>query len=694
MMQRTTPQPLTPTGYALLRQIAGGAGLLVVLIGSLTLLGWLLQVDRLRMPVLDMAAMKPNEALALISAGLALLCWRQPRAGRLAPRRRWLAQGLGGFTALIGLLTLSEYLFGWELGIDELFFSEQVLTPFSLYPGRMAFNTAICLLLIGSALILVERQVRAGRPSEWLTLVTGFIVLLAVIGHIYQVQEFIGPFDFSGMALHSCLAFVALCAGLLVIRPEAGMMAHFWSNAPQGIVARQMAFGGASALLVLGWLTKVGQAGGWYSHDFESALLLSLGVAIFAFLIDGSMRALAKVEAQRQAGLTALQEQHALIQGVINGALDGIYVRDLEGRYRLVNQVGAALLDHTPDEMIGKRYQELFSSELSITIAAEDQLVLATGKAHVQELQSAQAQGQRVLHSMKSPYRSYQGEIVGVLNIVRDITERKAAEDQLRASQQALQQLNETLEQRVTERTRELERSNQELDQFAYVASHDLKAPLRAILNLANWLNEDATEELNERSKEHLQKLYRRAQRMERLLDDLLTYSRIGRRDGASEQINVEHLVLDVIYLLAPPAEFQIHIGPMPTLTAPRIPLELVFRNLIGNALKHHDDRQPGRIEITAIQHAAGVEFQVHDNGPGIDAQYHQRIFGMFQTLLPRDDVEGSGMGLALVKKCVEYYGGQITLNSAVGAGATFCFTWPQPVPTESSPLPTPDATA
>jgi len=687
MVQRTPLPSLTPAVCAFLRRTSLGAGLLVILLGSLTLVGWLLQVDRLRMPVLDMAAMKPNEAIALISAGLALLCWRQPQTGPLAPRRRWVAQGLGSVTALMGLLTLSEYLLGWELGIDELLFREQVLSPFSLYPGRMAFNTAICLLLIGSALILVDRQERVARPTEWLTLLTGFIVLLALIGHIYDVQEFVGPFDFSGMALHTCLAFVALCWGLLVVRPEAGMMAHFWSNAPQGIVARQMAFGGASALLVLGWLTKVGQVWGWYSHDFESALLLSLGIAIFAFLIAGSMRALARVEAQRQAGLTALQEQHALTQGVINGALDGIYVRDLEGRYRLINQVGAALLDRTPEAVLGKNYQELFSTELSAAIAAEDQIVLTTGKAHVQELRGTPTQGERVLHSMKSPYRSYQGEVVGVLNIVRDITDRKAAEDQLRASQQALQQLNETLEQRVAERTRELERSNQELDQFAYVASHDLKAPLRAILNLASWLNEDAADELNAQSKEHLQKLHRRARRMERLLDDLLAYSRIGRRDGAVEPIKVEHLVQDVIYLLAPPAGFQIQIGPLPTLIAPRIPLELVFRNLIGNAIKHHDSGQPGRVEITAIPRANAVEFQVSDNGPGIDPQYHQRIFGMFQTLLPRDDVEGSGMGLALVKKCVEYYGGNISLTSTLGVGTTFYFTWPQPTAVEPSPV-------
>lgn len=680
-MQSSNIQPNNANLSSILCRVSLVAGVLVVLIASLTLVGWFLEIDRLRMPFLNMAVMKPNEALALISAGLALLLWQQdPR--RTNPRRqRWLAQSLGGLTALIGLLTLGEYLLGWNLGIDELLFSEQVLSPFSLFPGRMAFNTALCLLLGGCALVLMDWQTKRGHPSEWLTLLTGFIVLMAYSAYIYGVQEFVGPFDFSGMALHTIFAFAVLCWGMLTVRPAQGMMAYFWSAGSQGVVARQMAFGGVGALLLLSCLTELGEHFGWYGRNFESALLLSLGSTILVILVYRSVRALARLECARQRGLAALHEQHALLQGVINGAQDGIYVRDLAGRYLLVNRVGAALLDLTPETMIGKRYHELFSNQLAMTIATEDQTVLTTGKAHVQELRSRQADALHILHSIKSPYRSYDGEIIGVLNVVRDITDRKMIEDQLRASQQALQQLNATLEQRVAERTTELERSNRELDQFAYVASHDLKAPLRAILNLASWLNEDAAEQLPQSSKEHLQKLYRRAQRMERLLDDLLTYSRVGRRDGAVEMVQVESLLQDVVYLLAPPPDFQIRIGAMPTIYTSRTQLELIFRNLIGNAIKHHDGHTAGRVEIEASCGEELIEFSVHDNGPGIDPQYHERIFGMFQTLMPRDDVEGSGMGLAIVKKAVEHRGGQIKIESQLGHGTTFCFTWPKTQP-------------
>lgn len=271
------------------------------------------------------------------------------------------------------------------------------------------------------------------------------------------------------------------------------------------------------------------------------------------------------------------------------------------------------------------------------------------------------------------------GEYLGYVGSVTDIDERKLMEQALRNSESQLRLLTATLEQRVTERTAELERSNRELDQFAYVASHDLKTPLRGIHNLATWIAEDAGAVLPEPSIEHLVKLRGRVQRMERLLDDLLAYSRVGRREGKAETVQVKALLEEVIYLLAPPDGFTIHLpSDLPTIVTPHTPLELVFRNLIGNAIKHHQQPAQGRIDIGAQDVGNYIEFCVRDNGPGIDPQHHERIFGMFQVLRPRDEIEGSGMGLAIVKKAVEHRKGTIRLQSALGRGTTVYFTWPK----------------
>lgn len=294
------------------------------------------------------------------------------------------------------------------------------------------------------------------------------------------------------------------------------------------------------------------------------------------------------------------------------------------------------------------------------------------GTAYQIEFRMMHTDGQpRWVESRGQVYYDAKGQPVRMTGIHQDITERKTAAE-------ALQALNASLEQRVSERTAELERSNRELDQFAYIASHDLKAPLRGIDHLASWITQDAGTLLPTPSVEHLTKLRSRVQRMDRLLDDLLAYSRVGRRDGTPEAINTAALVKDIVNLLAP-AGFTVTIADdLPTLMTQRAPLEVVLRNIIGNAFKHHQRPQEGSVQISALDQGNFVEFCIQDNGPGIDAKFHERIFGVFQTLQPRDQVEGSGMGLALVKKTVAYRGGQVRVESTPGQGATFWFTWPK----------------
>lgn len=260
-----------------------------------------------------------------------------------------------------------------------------------------------------------------------------------------------------------------------------------------------------------------------------------------------------------------------------------------------------------------------------------------------------------------------------------EIRERMVAEQQLQASEARLRELAATLERRVQERTAELERSNQELDQFAYVASHDLRAPLRAVDHLATWIAEDAAALLPPTSQKHLTQLRERVARMDQLLDDLLTYARIGRADGKVETVSIAALLADIITFLAPPMGFQIRsTSVLPVFDTLRVPLELVIRNLISNAIKHHYQPTQGKVEIAVQDLGDFWEFCIGDNGPGIAAQYHDRIFGLFQTLQSRDQVEGSGMGLAIVKKAVEQRGGAIRVESTEGQGTTFYFTWPK----------------
>ena len=223
-----------------------------------------------------------------------------------------------------------------------------------------------------------------------------------------------------------------------------------------------------------------------------------------------------------------------------------------------------------------------------------------------------------------------------------------------------------------------LKKSNQDLDQFAYVASHDLKAPLRGIANLSEWLEEDLGAAVTPTAAEQLRLLRGRVHRLEALIDGILDYSRAGRDRHQAERVAVGPLVREVVELLDPPAGIQVEVeGAMPELETERTPLQQVFMNLVGNAIKH-THREDARVQISVRHQDGFYDFSVSDNGPGIAPEFHQKVWGIFQTLEARDQVEGTGIGLAVVKKVVESRGGRAWLESKPGAGATFHFTWPQ----------------
>jgi PAS domain S-box-containing protein len=227
---------------------------------------------------------------------------------------------------------------------------------------------------------------------------------------------------------------------------------------------------------------------------------------------------------------------------------------------------------------------------------------------------------------------------------------------------------------------RELERSNADLEEFAYVASHDLKAPLRAISHLVEWISEDIEVTASTETIDNLKLLRGRVVRLQSLLDGLLAYARIGKARVSFEQVDVNQVVRDIEAVLSPSPGFKIVCdGTLPLLRTHRTPILVVLQNLISNGLKHHD-RDEGRITIGMKLVNGVAEFRVSDDGPGIEPRFHERIFVIFQTLSSRDELESSGIGLAIVKKRVEAHGGRIWVESAPPArGTTIVFTWKEP---------------
>lgn len=369
-----------------------------------------------------------------------------------------------------------------------------------------------------------------------------------------------------------------------------------------------------------------------------------------------------------QAMQAHLQASEAKYLDLFENAPDMYLTVEAEsGRILDSNRTLAAMLGMPKEEIPGSLFRDLFDDASQEEAEHALRTLRAEGSVKDVELVLRTREGRDLESTMNmSAVRDDHGRIIHGRVVLRDNRERKRAERELRHYANVLA------------------RSNQDLDDFAYAASHDLRAPLRAIDSLALWIEEDLGPNLTEEGRRHLQRMRQRVDRMDRLLDDLLQYSRVGRTSGEREKVDVHRLTRELIDMLAPAPPFRVTIStPLPTLITYRAALRQVILNLVSNAIKHHD-RPDGHIAISARDCGQFVEFEVADDGPGIPAEHHERVFKMFQTLKPRDHKEASGIGLALVKKAVEVRGGRVTLRSSPGGGATFAFTWPKVEPEEA----------
>lgn len=279
--------------------------------------------------------------------------------------------------------------------------------------------------------------------------------------------------------------------------------------------------------------------------------------------------------------------------------------------------------------------------------------------------------------ALASPLRNEIGDLARSIDATR-IRLRRTLE-----SERAITELLRNRDRELQRRAADLQRSNDDLAQFAYVASHDLRTPLRGIDNLAQWIAEDAGNALPEAAQGHLALLQERIRRMEQLLEDVLAYARAGQAAHPTERVATRQLADQVVELIAPPAGFTIAIAPdMPILRTAEPPLRQVLTNLVTNAIRHHD-RPTGRVAIGAAPADGGWQFTVSDDGPGIPPEHLERVFAMFQTLKPKDQTGCTGMGLTLARRIAERQGGRVWIEPAAeGArGTTAHVFWPDARP-------------
>jgi PAS domain S-box-containing protein len=392
-------------------------------------------------------------------------------------------------------------------------------------------------------------------------------------------------------------------------------------------------------------------------------LAFGLAAASAVVVLGYILRLILRGLDERQRAHEALADSQARLNAIVDTTLDGLVVIDESGLIQRFNQSAERLFGYTEAEVLGRNVSLLMPSPDREAHDAHLQRYRSTGQRHIigigREVMALRRNGERFPVELAVGEARVQGHAL-FTGLIRDITDRKRAQE------------------RQAQLLRELQAANEELGNFAYVTSHDLKAPLRAIGSLAQWLATDYADRFDEEGRSHMALLLSRVKRMDRLIDGVLQYSRLGRAKETTAEVDLDALVHETVDLLAPPPHIAVHVERLPTLRTERTRAQQLFQNLIGNAIQAMD-KPRGEIRVSCADDVQGMwHFQVTDNGPGIERRHWDRVFQLFQSLKPRDATESTGIGLSVVKKIVEMYGGRVWIDSEMGSGTTFHFTLPK----------------
>ncbi len=792
---------------ALNRYIPKVASVFTVLCGGVVLFGWAFDIESLKSLFPGLATMKPNTAASFLFSGISL--WllqghQEPTSGHYY--RQESGQIFALIVALSGLLTLSEDIFGWNLGIDQILFRDNGATASTDYPGRMAIATALNFSLLGCSLLLVKVKTRFVRLSgQMLTHIVIFISLLALVGYAYGVQSLYKVSPFSSVALHTAITFLTLSIGILFINTDRGIAAIVLSEGPGGVLSRRLIPAIFIIPFTVGWLRLEAQHAGYFENRFGVALFALTNIALFSVLTSWTARSLNRADEERKRA----EDENFKLASIVEYSDDAIFAKTLDNIITSWNKGAERIYGYKPKEIIGLPVSILIPPDLADEAQQIIEKIRNDERVEHFETVRVRKDGESIYVSLTiSPIKDAAGRIVGASSVARDITARQRMEDALRQGEERLQivtenmsealvisdldgqlihwnragmemhgfkdlgewllripdfekfyelstldgavlspeqwplarvirgenvrnfevragrldlewervfsysgtivhesngrplafvtitditerkraeeavrRLNEELEQRVNERTAQLQSVNRELEAFSYSVSHDLRAPLRHINGFSTALLEDYQDSIDETGRSYLRELCGASKEMAQLIDDLLQLSRVTRSDMQCETVHLTEMacgVIDELKRMEPERIVQFETEEDLTAYGDRRLLKVLLTNLLGNAWKFTSKREAPEIRFgQEIREQENVYF-VRDNGAGFDMTYADKLFGAFQRLHSPREFEGTGIGLATVHRIILRHGGRVWARGKVNEGASFYFTLPE----------------
>ncbi|MFO1497439.1 MAG: ATP-binding protein [Verrucomicrobiota bacterium] len=645
-------------------------GQLTAVIGCLIVAGWYAHWDRLLQWIPHTPPMQLNTALCFIVSGVALWCLTSP-AARVS---LW----LGTIVLSVGLLTVIEYGTGWDLGIDRLLFTPY-LPPGNGSPGRMSVLAAGSFILIGTTFIVAASFAR--WPHRWaiaaiLICVVGMLAGVALIGFVFHIRSAYGWGSHSSLALNTVVAFLTLSIGLFI---------YVWQQAQQTQYdfARWLPVTGSVTIMAMvgfvaaGNLKLLKEATFWRKHTLQAILATQV--------LENEL-----IDLQRgMRGYVTLGDTNALAAFRRSARLAG---EQLEQLTRLVKD----------NESQVRKLAELTTTVRKLVSYDSELISLYDRQGPQVSYQSDLAgQGRALFGAVHETLRSFIDTERGLLD-VRDAAEERSHQSTERllltgcalaavliliANYMATRELSHRrrAESKLARRADALRRSNAELEQFAYVASHDLREPLRAVSGFTQILKRKSEGQLDEQSIQLMDRIVQAAKRMGAVIDDLLALSRIGGDHLRFVSCELERPLkraLENLSVVISETGAEVQSGALPLLPIDASQITLLFQNLISNAIKFCRDRTPKvSIQATRGTEPGWWQISVRDNGIGIDQKHFAKIFVIFQRLHSREAYPGTGIGLAICRKIVEQHHGRIWLDSDLGVGTTFHFTLPERQP-------------
>jgi len=665
------PIPVSRHALEMLRRIQIAATVLVTAFaGAVLLVGWGLDVPAAR-GLSPGSVVRPVTACCLLLLAIAL---GLSRTDRRRSRHR-VGVACAGVAGLVSVLALVEHLTGTDPGLDRLLpWPETVTRPALADPGRMAADAAVGVGLLAAAhLLLLARARWAAASSQLLAAGAGLVGVTAAYNTAYYYAFRGSPLEQapSGSALAVALALIVLGAGTIAVRPDAGLVRVMASDSVGGLLGRRLLAAAATVPFVLGWLPVLARQNGLYGQRLGVAFLITGNAVAFGVVGFVAANFATRLEASEAHAVRVASAGHAELVALIDNTSAVIYMRDLDGRYALVNREYERLFGVRRENIVGRTDHDLFPPEIADDFRANDLAAVARGSPVSMEEVAPGDDGPHTYITVKFPLLDDEGRPYAVCGISTDITKRKRAEEEVR-------RLNAGLEERVRQRTAELEASTRELDAFAYSVSHDLRAPLRSLGGFSQLLLDDYGDKLDGDGKDYLNRLQTNVARMGQMIDDLLDLSRATRVELHRQPVDLSELAAGIVAELRsadPGRQVDVTVADGLTGSGDSRLLRLMLHNLLANAWKFTGKQPTPRIEVGSARDGAGEVFYVRDNGAGFSMRYADKLFDPFQRLHPSAEYEGSGLGLAIVQRILGRHGGRVWADSEPDRGATFYFT-------------------